>query len=71
MHELQVTRITATKYLDELVELAFFPSTKKERELLYEQSLFDLLSNAGSKPDHLSRILLNGYHVYKTIVFYT
>ncbi len=55
MQELQVTRITATKYLDELVRIGLLSKHKKGKENYYmNQALFDLLLNAGSKPEIFS-----------------
>lgn len=52
MQELQVTRITATKYLDALVKLEILSKHKKGKENYYiNEALFDLLLNAGTKPD--------------------
>ena len=50
MQELQVTRITATKYLDELVRIGLLSKLKKWKKNYYvNEALFDLLHNAGSK----------------------
>ena len=50
MQELKVTRITATKYLDELVRIGLLSKHKKGKENYYmNDALFDLLLNAGSK----------------------
>lgn len=50
MQELQVTRITATKYLDALVNLGILSKHKKGKENYYiNEALFDLLLNAGTK----------------------
>lgn len=55
MQELQVTRITATKYLDELVRIGLLSKHKKGKENYYmNKALFDLLLNAGSKPEIFS-----------------
>jgi Fic family protein len=52
MQELQVTRITATKYLDELVRISLLSKHKKGKENYYmNEALFELLLNAGSKSD--------------------
>lgn len=52
MQELQVTRITATKYLDALVASNILSKHKKGKENYYmNDALFDLLLNAGSKSD--------------------
>jgi len=52
MQELQVTRITATKYLDALVNLRILSKHKKGKENYYiNEALFDLLLNAGAKSD--------------------
>jgi Fic family protein len=49
MQELQVSRITATKYLNELVRIGLLSKHKKWKENFYlNDSLFDLLSNASS-----------------------
>ena len=51
MQELRVTRITATKYLDGLVNLGILSKHKKGKENYYiNEALFDLLLNAGAKP---------------------
>ena len=48
--ELQVTRITAMKYLEELVRIGLLSKHKKGKEYYYmNDALFDLLLNAGSK----------------------
>ena len=50
MQELKVTRITATKYLDALVNLGILSKHKKGKENYYiNEFLFDLLLNAGTK----------------------
>ena len=50
MQELQVTRITATKYLDALVNIEILSKHRKGKENYYmNEALFDLLLNAGSK----------------------
>lgn len=50
MHELQVTRKTAMKYLDELVRIGLLSKHKKWKENFYmNDTLFNLLLNAGSK----------------------
>jgi Fic family protein len=50
--ELQVTRITAMKYLEELVRIGLLSKHKKWKENYYmNDALFDLLLNAGSKPE--------------------
>lgn len=50
MKELQVTRITAMKYLDELVRIGLLSKHKKWKENYYmNDALFDLLLNVGSK----------------------
>jgi len=49
MQDLQVSRITATKYLNELVGIGLLSKHKKWKENYYlNDSLFDLLSNASS-----------------------
>lgn len=51
MQELQVTRITATKYLEALLNLGILTKHKKQKENYYiNKALFDLLMNAGTKP---------------------
>lgn len=51
MKELQVTRITAMKYLEELVRIGLLSKHKKWKENYYmNDALFDLLLNVGSKP---------------------
>lgn len=51
MQELQVTRKTAAKYLDELVEIGLLSKHKRGKENYYmNEALFDLLLNTGSKP---------------------
>ncbi len=55
MQELKVTRITATKYLDELVRIGLLSKHKKGKENYYmNDALFDLLLNAGSKREIVS-----------------
>lgn len=50
MKELQVTRVTAMKYLEELVRIGLLSKRKKWKENYYmNDALFDLLSNANSK----------------------
>jgi Fic family protein len=50
MQELQVTRITATKYLEALVRIGLLSKHKKWKENYYmNDALFDLLIDAGSK----------------------
>lgn len=50
MNELQVTRKTAMKYLDELVRIGLLSKQKKWKENFYmNDALFALLLNAGSK----------------------
>lgn len=50
MQELQVTRKTAMKYLEELVRIGLLSKQKKWKENFYvNDALFDLLHNAGSK----------------------
>lgn len=50
MQELRVTRITATKYLDALVNLGILSKHKKGKENYYiNEALFDLLLNASKK----------------------
>lgn len=50
MQELQVTRKTAVKYLDELVEIGLLSKHKRGKENYYmNDALFDLLLNVGSK----------------------
>lgn len=50
MDELQVTRITATKYLDALVNLGILSKHRKGKENYYiNEALFDLLLNTGAK----------------------
>lgn len=52
MQELQVTRKTAMKYLEELVRIGLLSKQKKWKENYYmNDALFDLLLNAGSKRD--------------------
>ena len=52
MKELQVTRITAMKYLEELVRIGLLSKHKKWKENYYmNDALFDLLLNVGSKPE--------------------
>ncbi|NGX45154.1 MAG: Adenosine monophosphate-protein transferase SoFic [Chlamydiae bacterium] len=49
MQELQITRITATKYLNELVRIGLLSKHKKWKENYYlNDALFELLSDAGS-----------------------
>ncbi|MCX6989493.1 MAG: Fic family protein, partial [Chlamydiae bacterium] len=51
MNELQVTRATAIKYLEELVRIGLLSKHKKWKENYYiNDSLFDLLLNVSSKP---------------------
>ena len=51
VEELQVTRPTATKYLDELVNIGILQKHKVSRERLYlNHALYDLLSNASNQP---------------------
>ncbi len=50
MHELQVSRITATKYLEALVNLKLLSKHRKGKENYYmNDALFNLLLNASSK----------------------
>ncbi len=50
MEELQVARITAMKYLEELVRIGLLSKHKKWKENYYiNDALLDLLLNAGSK----------------------
>lgn len=50
MQELQVTRKTAMKYLEELVRIGLLSKQKKWKENFYvNDALFDLLHNAGSR----------------------
>lgn len=50
MQELQITRITAAKYLDELVRIGLLSKQKKGKENYYmNKALFNLLLNASSK----------------------
>jgi Fic family protein len=50
MQELQITRITAAKYLDELVRIGLLSKQKKGKENYYmNEALFNLLLNASSK----------------------
>lgn len=50
MQELGVKRITATKYLDALVDLGTLSKHKKGKENYYiNEALFDLLLNADAK----------------------
>lgn len=52
MQELQVTRKTAMKYLEELVRIGLLSKQKKWKENFYiNDALFDLLLNTGSKKD--------------------
>lgn len=52
MKELQVTRITAMKYLEELVRIGLLSKHKKWKENYYmNDALFDLLLNVGSKSE--------------------
>lgn len=51
VEELQVTRPTATKYLDELVNIGILQKHKVSRERLYlNHALYDLLSNVSNQP---------------------
>jgi Fic family protein len=51
MSELQVSRITATRYLDELIEIGLLDKHKMGRENYYiNVPLYDLLSNVHQKP---------------------
>jgi Fic family protein len=55
MQDLQVSRITATKYLNELVLIGLLSKHKKWKENYYlNDSLFDLLSNASSNHEVMS-----------------
>ncbi len=50
MEELQVTRITAMKYLEELIRIGLLSKHKKGKENYYmNDALFDLLLDVGSK----------------------
>jgi hypothetical protein len=50
MQELQATRITATKYLDALVNVGILSKHRNGKENYYmNEALFDLLLNAGAK----------------------
>lgn len=50
MEELQVTRITAMKYLEELVQIRLLSKHKKWKENYYmNDALFNLLLDVGSK----------------------
>jgi Fic family protein len=50
MEELQVTRVTATKYLEELTKIGLLSKHKKGKESYYiNDALFDLLLNVGEK----------------------
>ena len=52
MQELQVTRKTAMKYLEEFVRIGLLSKHKKWKENYYmNDALFDLLLNVGSKPE--------------------
>lgn len=52
MQELQVTRKTAMKYLEELVRIGLLSKQKKWKENFYiNDALFDLLLDTGSKKD--------------------
>lgn len=52
MKELRVTRITAMKYLEELVRIGLLSKHKKWKENYYvNDALFDLLLSVGSKPE--------------------
>lgn len=52
MQELQVTRKTAMKYLEELVRIGLLSKQKKWKENFYvNEALFDLLLNTGSRKD--------------------
>lgn len=54
MQELRVTRITATKYLNELVRIGLLSKLKKWKENYYvNEALFELLHDAGSKHKNL------------------
>lgn len=56
MHELQVTRITAMKYLDELVRIGLLSKHKKWKENYYvNDALFHLLVNVGLKQTTASK----------------
>jgi len=55
MKELQVTRNTAMKYLDELVRIGLLSKHKKWKENYYmNDALFDLLLNVGSENKDVS-----------------
>lgn len=55
IQDLQVSRITATKYLNELVRIGLLSKHKKWKENYYlNDSLFDLLSNASSNHEMTS-----------------
>ena len=50
MQELQVTRKTAAKYLEELVDIGLLSKHKRGKENYHmNDALFDLLLNTGSK----------------------
>jgi Fic family protein len=52
MQELQITRKTAMKYLEELVRIGLLSKQKKWKENYYmNDALFNLLLNAGLKQD--------------------
>jgi Fic family protein len=52
MHELQITRITATKYLEALITLGILSKQKKGKESYYmNDALFNLLLNASSSAE--------------------
>lgn len=52
MQELQITRITATKYLEELVLIGLLSKLKKGKENYYiNEALFNFLLNVGSKKE--------------------
>ena len=52
MKELQVTRITAMKYLEELVRIGLLSKHKKWKENYYmNDALFNLLLDVGSKQE--------------------
>jgi Fic family protein len=55
MHDLQVTRITATKYLDELVQIGLLTKHKKWKDNYYmNDALIHILINGGSEPAAVS-----------------
>lgn len=60
MKELQVTRNTAMKYLDELVQIDLLSKHKKGKENYYmNDALFDLLLNVGSKNKDVSWVKIS------------